>query len=236
MESDIGSTATRLRIVPSPSVGLGAVYVEIPKVACTSIKVLLAKLIGIDLVAVDGDPHAANFPEPPEPPRSKAPLYPGLFTFAFVRNPWDRLVSCYRDKIAGEVDGFTYFTIRPGVANCLARFEAFEAGMSFEGFVNAVASIPDKEADEHFRSQYTFVTDADAQIGIEFIGRFERLADDFEEVRRRTGLPAVELPRLQASRTRVSYASYYTQATCDIVRERFRTDIELFGYDDFEEL
>lgn len=34
----------------------------------------------------------------------------------YFRNPWDRLVSCYRDKIGGEVDDFTDFSAS-GVAH-----------------------------------------------------------------------------------------------------------------------
>src|SRR6476646_8236009 len=112
-----------------------AVYIEVPKVACTSIKVALAAVVGVDLAESGGNPHEARWPTPPAEPARSGPRVPGLFAFAFVRDPWDRLVSCFRDKIRGVVDGYTFFTIRPGVANCLARFDAFVAGMSFDEFV-----------------------------------------------------------------------------------------------------
>jgi sulfotransferase famil protein len=208
-----------------------AVYIEIPKVACTSLKTAFAGVLGIDLHPTGGDPHRARWPRPAMPPARSGPFFPGLFTFAFVRNPWDRLVSCYRDKICGEVDGYTYFTIRPGVANCLARFDAFVPGMSFRDFVTAVAAIPDEEADGHFRSQHTFVTQETGEIGVDFLGRFERLADDFRAVQARIGLNAVEVPRLQKARLAASYPGFYTPETQRIVRERFRRDIELFGYE-----
>ncbi len=209
----------------------GAVYVEIPKVACTSLKVAFAQLLGISLEESGGDPHRAQYPEPAPAESPDGLLYLGLFTFAFVRNPWDRLVSCYRDKIRGEVDGYTYFTDRPGVANCLARFDAFVAGMSFDEFVAAVASIPDSDADGHFRSQYTFVTNRAGDIGIDFVGRYESLLSDFQVVRRRIALPHIELPRLQAAREPVNYGTYYTPKTREIVANRFRKDIQIFGYE-----
>jgi hypothetical protein len=121
----------------------GAVYIEVPKVATSSIKITLASLLGIDLEPVGGNPHKVRFPAPAS--RQSGPtLYPGLFSFAFVRNPWDRLVSCYRDKILGEVPEFTSFHPARGVAYCLARFDVFRAGMSFDEFVKAVAAVPDE--------------------------------------------------------------------------------------------
>jgi hypothetical protein len=207
----------------------GAVYIEVPKVACTSIKVALAEILGVPLPR-DGDPHSVAFPAPVVDRAPTAPLYPGLFSFAFVRNPWDRLVSCYRDKLCNETDGYTYFTIRPGVANCLARFDEFVADMSFAEFVEAVASIPDDRADAHFRSQATFVTDDHGRVGVDFVGRYERLVEDFEEVRAYLVMPELTLPRLQAARKSKSYMTYYTPHLLRVVERRYAEDIELFSY------
>jgi len=208
-----------------------AVYVETPKVACTSIKTALAAVLGIDLKSTGGDPHRVQWPTAERSSNHSGRLFPGLFTFAFVRNPWDRLVSCYRDKIRGEVDGYTYFTIRPGVANCLARFDAFVPGMSFADFVAAVASISDEDADGHFRSQHTFVTDEEGKIGVDFIGSFERLAEDFRFVQERIGLSPSSLPWLQKARNAASYTDFYNKKTRQIAGARFRQDIEMFGYE-----
>jgi hypothetical protein len=75
-----------------------AVYIETPKVACTSIKTALAGVVGVDLGDTAGNPHEAQWPVPAALPARLGPRFPDLFVFGFVRNPWDRLVSCYRDK------------------------------------------------------------------------------------------------------------------------------------------
>ncbi len=39
-----------------------AVYVETPKVACTSIKTALAEILGISLKSTGGNPHGVEWP------------------------------------------------------------------------------------------------------------------------------------------------------------------------------
>ncbi|MFB3041791.1 MAG: sulfotransferase family 2 domain-containing protein [Candidatus Poribacteria bacterium] len=207
-----------------------AVYIDIAKVASSSLKATFASVLGIDLDAAGGNPHAVSFPRPPPAEKGGARLYPSLYTFAFVRNPWDRLVSCYRDKIGGAVKEFTEFS-DSGVAYCLERFEAFFANMSFEEFVDAVVAIPDEQADEHFRSQNPYLTNSKGETAVDFVGRYENLEADFRYVAERIGLPStIELPRLQAARHSVNYVDYYTKETREIVAHRFREDIERFAY------
>ena len=231
---DHGEECSSSLIGPETTVLLApfdAAYVEIPKVACSSLKVAFAQMLGVSLEAAGGNPHAVEFPSPGSDGATEDRLYPGLFTFTFVRNPWDRLVSCYRDKIGGEVDDFTGFSEDAGVAYCLARFDEFTAGMSFDAFVRAVAAIPDERADAHFRSQNTFVRTKAGKLGVDFIGRFERLQGDFTHVARQVGLPSTVLPRLQAARTTVNYVDYYDVEIRKLVAKRFRDDIDTFGYE-----
>ena len=206
-----------------------SVYIEIPKVACTSIKTRLAELLNVELER--GNPHQTKFPSVDFELTERGPLYPGLFSFAFVRNPWDRLVSCYRDKICLAVDGFTESTIRPGVADCLARFDSFQPKMPFAAFVEAVATIPDEEADTHFRSQYTFVSNLSRETAVEYVGRYESIIDDLHHIQRMSGVPLVSIPRLQAAPSVVRYRDYYDARSRDRVADRFHIDREMFGYE-----
>ena len=210
--------------------GYNAVFIDIAKVASSSLKTAFAPLIGIDLRTVGGNPHDVEFPYPPEPPQQGGRFYPYLYTFGFVRNPWDRLVSCYRDKICGEVGDFTGFS-ETGIAYCLSAFDAFTADMSFTQFVHAVAGIPDGEADDHFRSQHLYLTDASGDIAVDFVGRFENLEPGFRTVTRTIGLPSeTVLPRLQCAAKPVHYADYYSAETRRVTAARFAQDIELFSY------
>ena len=206
----------------------GAVYIDIAKVASSSVKATLASALA--LAGADGNPHEVEFARPPAADVISDRLYPGLFTFTFVRNPWDRLVSCYRDKIVGDVNGFTAFAAS-GVAHCLARFSEFSANMSFEDFVRAVASIPDDRADEHFRSQADYVINSRGMVAVDFIGRYETMGEDFAQVARRIGLPSdIRLPHLQAA-PKMDYEGFFNAETRSIAAARYSKDVALFGYE-----
>ena len=65
-----------------------AIYISVPKVACTSFKTAFAELLGLSLEKAHGDPHRVWYPSPVPIESLQRYLYPGFFRFAFVRNPW----------------------------------------------------------------------------------------------------------------------------------------------------
>lgn len=135
-----------------------------------------------------------------------ADVYDSLFKFAFVRNPWDRLVSRYAHLLRS--------TDR--------RRHSFISGLEkFEDFL--------KWEIERGSDQYPYVTDAGGNQIVDFIGHYERLAEDFAKVCARLKIKA-ELPHANVSEHR-DYRSYYTAETREFVATKFRRDIEMFHYD-----
>ena len=80
-------------------------------------------------------------------------------------------------------------------------------------------------------SLLTFGTNASGQVALDFLGRYEALADDFAIAARRVGLPpGIRLPRLQSA-PEIDPASFYTPELRDVVRNRYSQDVALFGYE-----
>jgi len=135
-----------------------------------------------------------------------AEVYGALFKFAFVRNPWDRLVSRYAHLLRS--------TDR--------RRHRFISGLEkFEDFL--------KWEIQRGSCQYPYVTDAQGNQIVDFIGHYERLAEDFAKICARLKIPA-ELPHANVSEHR-DYRSYYTPETRELVAKEFRRDLEMFHYD-----
>jgi chondroitin 4-sulfotransferase 11 len=146
------------------------------------------------------------------------------FRFAFVRNPWARLCSCYLDKIVGPTLRRQEFI--------LADY-GMKPGMSFDAFVRRVAQIPDANADEHFVSQ-VFALSHEGRLAVDYVGRFENLPDDWDVLRGRLGLPELSWRPVGTSRPRFDFTyhhSYYTPALIEIVRQRYTADVQWFGYE-----
>ena len=205
-----------------------AIYFFIPKVACTSIKKVCAE--ALHLLTKSTGAKAIHFSVPyPSIPRNELSCYAHYFKFAFVRNPWDRLVSCYVNKISKD-PSFNSIAFQNGIFKPWIKYGKFKAGMSFDEFVRVVEKITDSDAESHFRSQCTFITNIGGNLIVDFIGRFENLEKDFEQVSRRIGLPECRLEKLMTSSRRSDYREYYDEETKRIVAERYEKDIKMFNY------
>jgi len=152
--------------------------------------------------------------------------FESAFSFSFVRNPWDRIVSEYR--------------YRRGYLRCSFKdylmHEFPEPGMS--------------DASRHVLSQKEFIFDKEGNQLVDFIGRFENLQSDFEEVCRRVGIASDVLPRVkEASGARLTlperlrqwlrlhkeprhrhYSGYYDAESRERVATMYAQDIQAFAY------
>jgi hypothetical protein len=75
--------------------------------------------------------------------------------------------------------------------------------------------------------------DEDPFTNVDYIMRFENLAEDFRTVCRTLAIPPPNLPRYNRS-SRDHYSKYYDADLRELVRTRFAAEIERFGYT-FEE-
>lgn len=86
------------------------------------------------------------------------------------------------------------------------------------------------EADRHFRSQRSFITDKDGNILVDFIGKYENLSGDLAFAAHKTGLGEFKLFHENKSSRQNDYRELYTEETKRLIAERYKDDIELFDY------
>lgn len=151
------------------------------------------------------------------------PRWDDYFTFAFVRNPWDRLVSWYEMIVQRSVDPQAYKLT-------LWKY-LLDHSRSFDDFIrNCTGVIQDVDGVKSFMFPQTdYLCDENGKPLVQFIGRFERYETDAREILRRLDLDHLALPKLNASVHR-DYRDYYTPETRQVVAERFARDVETFGY------
>jgi dermatan 4-sulfotransferase 1 len=211
-------------VVPS----LKLAYGRVPKAANSSIKNALARHVPVD-PDIDERPGRDRYWQ-----RGKdAPVFmasgleiatrgDGLFVFAFVRDPFDRLASCYVNKI-----------VAPQTFPPLFSELGFRKGMPFSAFVERVAATPDVVADDHFRSQASMLM-LSGHVLPSFVGRFETIDADWARVREaveaRGGPDLGPLPHVNKRRGGSDDlpAFYGDPGVVALVRRRYAEDFAAF--------
>ena len=142
---------------------------------------------------------------------------PDCYAFAFVRNPWDRAVSTFfylkkgGDREEDRKDAELYLPYDD--FNTFVR-EAFKTERIFEQL--------------HFRPQHTWLSNGTSLL-TDSIGKFENLQTDFSMYCKLSNIPNYKLPRINKTRHE-DYREYYDAETWEIIRNAYKNDIELFGY------
>lgn len=151
--------------------------------------------------------------------------YNDYFKFAFVRNPWSRLASCYQNRI---IENFANtYGAESGNAQEYSRMGLY-SDLSFDKFVEIVAEQDDENSDRHWRSQTSFFV-IDGVNTLDFIEKLETITRDWKRLS-----PLIHTTRplkhLKRSNKKQDYKDYYNKRTKDIVAKRYEQDIDLLKY------
>jgi hypothetical protein len=131
------------------------------------------------------------------------------FSFAFVRNPWSKIVSeffwrrCWDKRIKD---------------------------LSLKQFARRVCEfdLRNPRVCYHFLEQFTFIYNED-RLMVDFVGKFENLQQDLDLACELAGITKRQLPHTNKS-NHEHYSQYYDDETRSIVAEKYAKDIEYFNY------
>ena len=204
------------------------IFVRNPKTASTSIHTSLDESnIQFNLIRLKeaagkawDDTLKVNHPDCFQYKRFLPKKYKQYFKFSFVRNPWDRIYSIY---IESKNFYFKFYEKES------ITFEKFLNSISnhsqqYLDFTNQLINLPTTKPFHKFGNQYKFTK------GCDFIGKFENLQKDFNKICDKIGIPKQKLPHKNKTKHK-HYTEYYDEETKQIVAEKYRKDIEYFGYE-----
>lgn len=216
------------------------VYLSVPKAACSTIKVALHRFEGLDAAPERwGEVHDGSFGlsllDQSTDIVVEALTSPEYLRFGFVRNPYDRLLSAWKSKLAWGND--QYEPARSAVREAFDYPIVDGHRVGTVSFRDAVEVVLDPDTapvfDAHWDRQVDLLMPE--VIELDVVGRFENFATEFTAI----------LDRLDAPPTVVAMATTVTNATTPIplaaaydsslarrVHEHYLADFETYGYDE----
>lgn len=139
-----------------------------------------------------------------------AAVFDSYFSFAIVRNPWDKAVSQY-----------VYMRQRDD----LCHFIGMERDAPFKEYLHLIGAMKHVQWEE----QVAFVHDADGTVLVDHIGRFETLKESADEIFRRIGIHGAQLPH-ELRGERGAYQAFYDDESAEMVGSMYAADVRAFGY------
>ncbi len=146
-------------------------------------------------------------------------VWEDIFSFAFVRNPWDLMISSY----------FWWLQIAPksNKKEVCEQAEEIRRLGSFSTFVNSVYGS--EMINDQYGNMVDWITDEQHQIIVKFVGKFENLEADWQCIGKILNLEDTKLPHHNKS-IHFSYQDYYNTQTQKLIEHRFEWVIQQFKY------
>lgn len=188
----------------------GFIWYPIPKCASRSVAAALT-------------PYGRRLKDQEGPTGRKAlkALAAAPYSFAFVRCPYDRVVSLWRNKVDDPLD-------TPGQAALFERWPGLSAGMDLDRFVGWLAEHFDEDVcDDHWRPQHQFVTAPGGEPCVSFVGRVESLDRDMATVGAKLGLDFTVAPLNVSAPTA---DETLPSAAVAVINRLYERDFAVLGY------
>jgi hypothetical protein len=194
-------------------------FVHIPKCGGQTVERVFGPDDSCDLFGVDGDVELSNLTAHEIRERVVGRGIDDYLTFAFVRNPWDRLVSEYFYRLKCGSFPYLDYPLSPP--------------SDFDMFVQLVTAVDLRTrthvAANHLYPQTDFICDRTDRFQVDFVGRFESFERDLRVIASARGVRLGDVPRINAT-SHGPYRDYYTAATAEAVGKLYARDREVLGY------
>ncbi len=141
-------------------------------------------------------------------------VWQSYFKFAFVRNPYDLMQSWYFYRQREELAAPEH-----------PRHHLYTGNLAFEEFILGFAK------NELMLRQVDFIAPYGRGVQVDFVGKYETLEQDFQQICEHLGLDPVRLRRVRASGNEETGVNIWSRVTRKVVNDYFAEDFTTFGYD-----
>lgn len=184
-----------------------SVFIHIPKTGGTSIR------RGLFGDVVEGPTQGFVPPE-----------WMSCFKYAFVRNPYDRVISAWK-------------MFASGMENSVWKHPQDERGLSLQRFLEIATdesiSFDGRRETTSEKIRHHAIPQTHPFNCLEFadfVGRFEQLDSDFAKVCEQLKYDAGKLPRWNQTNRKREFMSYFDSVTRAIVEQFYAEDFSQLGY------
>ena len=161
------------------------------------------------------------------------PEFDRLFSFCFVRNPWSRFLSMYNYVRLKE--SYYHSTEHPD-ESLYGKHRLYDL-LCQSSLNDAAHYLVEGRLRPYttngfylFDPQYAWIYDDAGRCRVDFVGRYERLEQDFAEVCKHIGQPGLSLPHVNQSTQQAAYRDHYDAETRHLIAVYYEQDIEAFQY------